>query len=230
MVDVETGKVEKVIRTDQDVSHMVEASFDGRRAFVTNIGSGSVSVIDLEIGKLVTSIPTGAGAEGIALSSDGKELWVTNRVANTLSIINTESLEIVDTLHAGDFPLRVKITPDGLYALVSNARSANVSVFDTKDRKQVGTISFEVDVSAEARDRLFGDRFGKSPVPIGIVIPPDGQFAYIANSNADVVAVVDLKAWKVVDWIKAGREPDGLGWSALRVQVDDSTRRGSRYE
>ncbi|MEK9136515.1 MAG: cytochrome D1 domain-containing protein [Bacteroidota bacterium] len=218
VVDVDSGKVVKAIRTDQDVSHMVVGTADDRRAFVANIGSGSVTVIDLERDSVIKSIPTGAGAEGIALSPDGKELWVTNRDGNNVSVIDTKTLAVVDSLHSESFPIRVKFTPEGEYALVSNARSGNVTVFDVKQRKEIKKISFEVEAVSEAQQRLFGDRFNKSPIPIGIVIPPDGKLAYVANSNADVIAVVDLSMWKVTGWIKVGREPDGLGFSSVMVQ------------
>lgn len=218
VVDVDSSKVVKAIRTDQEVSHMVVATPDDALAFVANIGSGSVSVIDLEKASLIKTIKSYAGTEGIAVSPDGKELWVTNRSANNVSIIDTKKLEVVDTLRSESFPIRIKFTPEGKYALVSNARSGNVTVFDVKARKEVTKISFEVEAVSEAQQRLFGDRFGKSPVPIGIVVPPDGTLAYVANSNADVVAVIDLKEWKVTGWIKAGREPDGLGFSPLSVQ------------
>ncbi len=211
---------------------MVVATSNDKRAFVANIGSGSVTVIDLEKGVAVQSIATSAGAEGIALSPDGNELWVTNRAANSVSIIDTKKLKVVDTLHSESFPIRIKFTPDGpalrdprldvsrrdKYALVSNAQSGIVRVFDVKKRKEAHTISFDMKAAKEQEQRLFGDRFGSSPVPIGIVIPLDGEFAYVANSNADVIAVVDLSDWKVMGWIKTGREPDGLGWSQVRVQ------------
>lgn len=41
-VDVEKGEVTKSIPTGQEVSHMVVVSPDGSRAFVANIGSGSI--------------------------------------------------------------------------------------------------------------------------------------------------------------------------------------------
>jgi len=65
IVDVAAGKVLQAITTDQNVSHMVVISPKHSRAFVANIGSGSVTVIDLKAMKRVTDISTGAGAEGI---------------------------------------------------------------------------------------------------------------------------------------------------------------------
>jgi YVTN family beta-propeller protein len=63
--------------------------------------------------------------------------------------------------------------------------------------------------------RLFGDRFGASPTPIGIVIPPDGKHAYVANANADIVTVIDLTRWEISGRLSTGKEPEGLGWSPL---------------
>jgi YVTN family beta-propeller protein len=135
-----------------------------------------------------------------------------------VSIIDTKTLTVVDSLRSESFPIRVKFTPDGKHVLVSNAQSGNVTVFDVKQRKEVRKISFEVKAIKEQEQRLFGGRFGSSPAPVGIVVPSDGKFAYVANLNADVIGVVELSIWKVVSWIKAGREPDGLGWSPVVVQ------------
>ena len=51
VVDSSNGKILSAVKTDQDVSHMVAVSAATDRAFVSNIGSGSVTVIDLKEGK-----------------------------------------------------------------------------------------------------------------------------------------------------------------------------------
>lgn len=215
VLDVGKGVVRDVIGTNQNVSHMVVVTPDARRAFVANIGSGSVTVIDLKEKKWLMNIETGAGAEGIAISPDGKEVWVTNRSANTISVIDPTTLKITTTLESKAFPIRVKFTPDGKFALVSNAQSGDVAVFDVKGKKEIHRISMELSAVNEADKRLFGNQFGKSPVPVGILITPDGSRAYIANTQADIVTVLDLKSWKVIDRLTAGTEPDGLGYSLL---------------
>ena len=48
VVDVDDGTVVKSIATDQDVSHMVSVDVGGKRAYTSNMGSGSITVIDLE--------------------------------------------------------------------------------------------------------------------------------------------------------------------------------------
>ena len=210
IVDTRAGRVTARIPTGKEVSHMVSASPDGKRAFVANIGSGSVTVVELAQGKAVSDIPTGEGAEGIDVTPDGKQVWVTNREADTVSVIDTSTLKVAATLPAAAFPIRVKVTPDGKRALVSCARSGDVAVFDVASRKEVGRIGMDREAVPGSAERLFSTQFGKSPVPVGILISPDGKRAWVASTNADVVSVIDLVTLTVVGRLTAGREPDGL--------------------
>jgi len=49
--------------------------------------------------------------------------------------------------------------------------------------------------------------------PVGILLSPDGNTAYVAGTASDKVAIVDLKSWKVTGELSAGREPDGLAYA-----------------
>jgi YVTN family beta-propeller protein len=218
-VDISSGSVKRAFVTKQDVSHMVEVALGGRRAFVANIGSGSVSVVDLEKGAVIRTIATGAGAEGITATIDGKEVWVTNRGDDTVSVIDAESLDILATIPCTSFPIRAKATPDGQYVLVSCARSGDLAVIGTSSRKVVRRIAQDLKV-ADTDGRLFGSQFDESSVPIGIVIHPDGGRAWVAHTNADVIAEIDLQSWRVIRLLQAGREPDGMAYSALEVKKD----------
>lgn len=216
IVDVEGGKVTGAVATDQDVSHMVAVATDGSRAYVASIGSGTLTAIDLRERNVLAVVPTGKGAEGIDVTPDGREVWVTNREADTVSVVDTGSLQVVATLPAKTFPIRVRITPDGRHALVSCARSGDVAVFDVGSKlKELRRVAMKLD-PASKDGRIFQE-FGASPVPIGIVMRPDGKQAYIANANADAIAVLDLESWQVVGTLKAGKEPDGMAYSPLKV-------------
>ena len=212
VVDVAAGVVRARIRTHAGVSHMLALAPNGARAYVANIASGSVSMLDLEGEFLLRTVPTGAGAEGIALSPDGAELWVANRAANTVSVLDAQTLAPLDTLPSADFPIRVAFTPDGALALVTNARSGTLRLFDVASRVEVATIPMPVD-SARVRTTMLGEEFGRGTgVPIGVLVGPDGRTAYVANANADLVTVVDLARRRVTGYLPTGREPDGLGW------------------
>ena len=91
-----------------------------------------------------------------------------------------------------------------------------LSVLDAASKEELRRIPMKASAGSP-EGRLFGDQFGDSPVPIGILIPPDGRRAYVANANADVIAVIDLETWTIVGALTAGKEPDGLGYSPLTV-------------
>lgn len=214
VVNPRSGTVEAEIATGQEVSHMVAVTPDGKRAFVANIGSGSVTAVDLEKREKLADVATGAGAEGIAVTPDGGEVWVTNRAADTLSVIDPGTLEVKATLPCPSFPIRVAITPDGERALVSAAESGEVVAFDVASRREVGRRKLDLANAPDAARRLFGDQFGDSPVPVGLLVAPGGGKAWVAATQADAVVVVSTGDLKVLDVIRAGREPDGLAVSA----------------
>lgn len=225
VVDVEQGRILKAVGTGQEVSHMVAAVPDGSRAFVANIGSGSVTAIDLIAGKKLTDIVTGDGAEGIAVKPDGSEVWVGNRAADTVSIIDPVTLEILATVPCPGFPIRVAFTPDGNRALVSAARSGEVVLFDANKRQEMSRTQLDLSNAPDASRRLFGDRFGESPVPVGLVTSPDGESAWVAATQADAVVVVESRHLVVQDLLRAGHEPDGMAFSPVEVSVFPSSER-----
>jgi YVTN family beta-propeller protein len=203
IVDVEAGKVTAAIETDQDGSHMVALAPAHDRAFVANIGSGSVTVIDLKEKRRIANIPSGAGTEGIAISPDQREVWATNRGGDTVSVIDVASLRVIATLPSAKFPIRVKFTGDGKHVLVSNAESAAVAVFDAATRREVRRITMQQPKSSQ---------YG---APIGILIVPALSQAFVATPNLNEVTVIDLQKWEIVDRLTTGGEPDGLGYSQL---------------
>ena len=127
----------------------------------------------------------------------------TNRGSNTVSIIDVASSKIVATLDSKSFPIRAKFTDDGKHVLVSNAQSGDVAVFDAASRREVRRIKMHSDASSQG------------PVPVGILIVHTLSRAFVANTNADTVAVIDLQTWQIVDRLTAGKGPDGLGYSHL---------------
>lgn len=216
LLTVSTGAVTP-ISTGQQLSHMVAATPTGDRAFVANIGSGSVSVIDLQTRKLVANVATGKGAEGIAVSPDGKEVWITNRDADTLTVLDSKTLKVRATIACGKFPIRVQFSPDGSRALVSNAKSAELAIFDVGSRKELHRLRFEEAAASDQGGRLLGKDFAAGSVPIGILVPPEGTLAYVAHANADFISVIDYQQGTLRKRLTAGKEPDGLGWSMLTV-------------
>lgn len=221
IVDPLRGEIVGRVETGQKISHMVAATPDGTRAFVANIGSGTVTAIDLREGKKLKDIETGAGAEGVAVTPDGRRVWVGNRAADTLSIVDVASLEVIAQLPCKGFPIRVSITPDGRLVLVSCADTGEIVVFDAAALEERLRRKLDVSAVPEAAQRLFGDRFGESPVPVGLVVDPAGQRAWVAATQSDVVVAFDPRTLEVLGLIRAGREPDGMSFTP--IDVEDST-------
>jgi len=221
-IDVETGDVVQNIGTDAEISHMLAVSKKRGLAFVANIGSGSVTIMDLALGSKLTSVPTGEGAEGIAVTPDGRQVWVTNRAEDTITIINPASQMAEAKIEAGSFPIRAEATADGRFVLVTNANGNDLSVYSTDDFSEVRRVAFDA-VSKDVEGRLFSDRFGTSSVPIGIEIVEEEKRAYVAHANADGISIVDLDQWKVIGTLSAGREPDGMGYSPLAPTHESET-------
>ena len=215
IVDVATKKVALSIGTDQEVSHMVALDPDRGRAYTTNIGSGSLTVLDLGKGARESNIATGDGAEGIAVSASGKHIWVTNRAADTITILDAGTLVKAGEIVSEGFPIRATATPKGR-VLVTRARAGDLAIYDATTFEELRVVAFDLE-SMDVEERLFGDRFGDSSVPIGVVVDSAGRRAWVAHANADVITEIDLGSGNVVRTLRAGREPDGMGFSELSV-------------
>jgi YVTN family beta-propeller protein len=216
VVDVGKGEVIQAIGTEQEVSHMVALDPGGRRAYTANIGSGSITVIDLAQGLLERNIVTGSGAEGIAVSSSGAQVWVTNRAADTVTVLNAETFETIKEISSKGFPIRATATPQG-QVLVTRARAGDLVIYDTETLQEIRTVAFDLS-SIAAAGRLFGDRFGDSSVPIGVIVDGTGEHAFVAHANADIITEINLATGEVIRPLYAGKEPDGMGFSSQSTQ------------
>jgi YVTN family beta-propeller protein len=216
VVDVFEGRILSAFGTDQNVSHMVALAPDRKRAYIANMVSGSMTALELASGKLLAQVTTGRGAEGIDVTPDGREIWVSNRDADTVSIVDAARLQAVAQLEAPGFPIRVRFTPDGRRALVTAPRADALLVFDVASRKLERRIALPV-ARTETDGRLLG-QFAKSTVPIGVVTDASGKLAFVAQANADQVAVIDLDKGETVATMRTGKEPDGMAWSPVVIR------------
>ncbi|MGE0145394.1 MAG: cytochrome D1 domain-containing protein, partial [Planctomycetota bacterium] len=214
VVDIREGRVLAALPTEAHLSHMVVLDSSAGRAFVSNIGGGSISAVDLEARSVLRVVETGAGAEGLALRPASRELWVGNRAADTLSLVSTDSLEVLAELQCGSFPIRVAFTPDGRTALVSCAKAGTVEVFDATKRERTHSITMALPDPPEGAE---AGAHGAStpptdPVPVGILVTPDGATAFVANTQADALTILDLREHRVRGRMSLPGEPDGMCW------------------
>ena len=204
VVNVKTGLLEKRIPTLQEFSHLLVLHPFKPLAYVSNTTSSSVSVIDLELEQVIKIIPCGWGTEGIDITPDGKEIWVTNSKENSLYTISTDNYQITDTLPTGIQPLRLKFSLDGKLCLVTNAKDGNIFIYNRHLKKQVKTITIP------GKKNIVEKIIHKTPRPVCVLMHPNGLFAFISNSNANRIEVVDLNTLTIVSSIASEQIPDGL--------------------
>jgi YVTN family beta-propeller protein len=199
--DPAADRVDWMMGTGQEYTHMLVASSDLKQIFTSNIGSDSVTAISATQdanGWRETLIGTGKGPEGIDISPDGKEVWAANSGDGTVSVIDAAAHKLVQTIDVKTkHSNRIKFTLDGKLALVSDAGSDEVVVVDAASRKE--------------RTRI---KVGR--VPLGILMEPGGARAYVAASDDQSVAVIDLKTLTVTKHIAASKDVDGLAWAVAR--------------
>lgn len=207
-----TKKIDWILGTGQDRTHMIVLSKNRDRIYTSNVNSGTISIIEKVAmstavgpprgaqGWEETVIHTGLGTEGFDVSPDGKELWSAASQDGTVSIIDIATKKVVHTIDAHlTRANRLKFTPDGKYVFISRlaGNDGDVAIFDAATRREV------------KRLRL-GHGAG------GILMQPDGSRAYIACSPDNYVAVIDLKTLKEVGRIQTERGPDGLAWAVRK--------------
>ena len=197
------GERVRAIPTGQKGSHMV-AVHRGDTAYVANMGSGTVGVIDLDGEAATRNVPAGTEPEGVAVSPDGSRLWVADRRADSLRVFDTATLKPLATLPTGAFPIRVALSPDGRSAVTSNHRAGTLSLFDARALRPTRTI------------RVSGD---PAALQVTILFSADGRRLYVAETGRDRVAEVDVPSGRVLRRLPAGRMGDGLAISPVTTRT-----------
>ena len=215
ILDPGVRRIVAEIPTDQSGSHMVVVTRDGARAFVTNIDSGTTTVIDVPGAHKVRDLDTGAGSEALALSPDGSEIWVAARDAGQVTVIDASTLEIRHRFALAGLPIRIALTPDGRTALVSCAGTGEVVAIDTKSRAVIARRRIELPVADSAQGRGAASLARGSVLPVGLAVAADGRSVYVAATMADAVVKLQLPGLDVSQTIAVPGEPDGLGRTAL---------------
>ena len=184
--------------TGKQGSHMLTVSPDARHAWSMDLGSGTVTLVDLVTRRAPRSVEIGVEPEGIDLSPDGKVLWVSARGSNKAYEIDPMTLELRNTIDVGRFALRLAIRPQGDVAVTSNLADASLSVIDLDTAQVIRTI--QVDEVAQAQTRF----------QVTILWSPDGERIYVAETGTDAVAEVDYASGRVLRRIGTGDGGDGL--------------------
>ncbi len=232
--DPATQKIDWVIGTGQNRTHMVIVSKDLKTVFTSNVSSATISIIDqsAQQGPPPGRGP-GGGPGGFARKGgpDGRGGPVPPGRGPGAPDWNVTNVAVGHGSEGFD------LTPDGKELWVANAQDGTVSIIDVAARKVVQTVpstgaANRLKITPDGKYVFVSDMSGKELLVIeaatrkeykrislpssseGLLMTPDGSRAYTTLNMRDAVAVIDLKTMTVTGEVKTGRGPDGLAWAA----------------
>jgi YVTN family beta-propeller protein len=230
--------IDWILGTGQDRTHMIFVSPGLDRIVTSNVNSGTISIIEQVMPSFppqggppagnrppgsapggggpggprktweVTSVPAGRGSEGFDVSPDGKEIWAANAQDGTVTVIDVASKTASQTFPvSANHANRLKFTPDGKRVLISGLGGGPPG--SASPGSATGSNLVILDAATHREIKQFNLGGGSA----GILILADGSRAFVAVSEKDKVAVIDLKTLEISGEIPTGRQPDGLAWA-----------------
>ena len=225
-----------------DGSLLYVANLGANHVSVIDIASARV-VDEIPVGRPTALAATeGVGAEfqgfiNVTPTPDGRLGFAAHGEANELAVIDLRTRALKKSVGLGELPWRAYGTADGRFMLVPNNGDRTLSVISTATLHVVATLPAAEDVtgvntgwfettgfalSRAGRKAVIYDleamtRVGEIALP-GMpetgVTTPDGTKLYVALSDTDQVAVIDIRARALIKTIDdVGDEP----WGAMMV-------------
>ncbi len=198
VIDPAKRKVILSILTGAPESHMLAISSNGERGYTSNVGAGSVSVIDLRAGRLLTVIPVAKSVQRIAISGDNRWVFTADQSSPRIAVLDAQTNAIRRWIALPDLGFGMAATRDGRRLLVTQPASKTVSVIDLHSMSVIRKIHVPAS-------------------PQEILIRPDNRVAYVSCDESKQVAAIDLATESVTKLIGAGDGADGMAWSTIRL-------------
>lgn len=196
VIDLSTG--EKTRELDVGLQALgMELSADGEHILVTHEANETISVHELETGKLLKTIETreyGIRPRGIARSPNGDHFAVTLEYGNKILILDRD-YTITQEIPTGEVPYGISYNRAGSEIFVALARGKAIQVFDTE--------TFEL----------------KREIPIGerclhFSLTPDDKNLVVACGRSNTVLVLNAETGEL---IKELPEPDKVPWGVMML-------------
>lgn len=204
LIDFMQGTIKKTLSLPGAGAHMVLVDAGNHFAYVANTDSGSLCKINLKNFTIEKEVKIGREAEGLALTPQEDLLFVTDRKDNYIAVIKTKDLSLYKTIPTASGPVRVEMFNNGRHVLIINSTGGNAQIMDVASLNIIK--SFKTTLS-----------HSPLPVPINAAIRNDQKTAYITNSFANNITLVDLTTGKILKTLHAGYMPDGIALSPINT-------------
>jgi len=192
VVDLTTGKIILDI-VGKPETEGVEISNDGNKVIVANESDNSLSVIDINSGKLLKTVSVskyGDRPRGIKSSPDGLNYVTTLEFSSNLVVLN-DKFEPVKVVATGKTPYGVSYDVEGKRVFVATNKDKSLQVFDAKTWKKI-------------KDIPTGERCWH------FTFTPDNQQILLACGRSNEILVIDANLLTVTKRIKDNGMPWGI--------------------
>lgn len=196
-IDPHKLKIVASIPTGKPESHMLAITHDGHYGYTTNVGSGTISVLDMEARKVIDVIPVAPVVQRIALSVDDRLAFTSDQTKPQLAVIDTRTRKVSSWIPLPASGYGTASTPDGKWLVIAMPSANQVAVLNLKTMK----VEHAINVPA---------------APQEVLIRPDGAMAYVSCDRSQQVAEIRTSDWAVARLIDAGPGADGLAWAAQK--------------
>ncbi len=229
--DPETSKVDWVLGTGQNRTHMIYVSDDLQHIVTTNVASGTVSFIDKTTRAQGAPYPPPPGGMPPTPGGPGGGMGPGGPPGPPRSDWDETVVKVGNGSEGFD------VSPDGREIWVANSQDGTVSILSVGAKQIAQTLSIDVKGANRLKFTLDGKlalistlsgsdltivdvasrsvtkrlKIGRGAA--GIQMKPDGSIAYVACTPDNYVVVVDLKTLEVVGKIESIGQPDGMAWA-----------------
>jgi len=187
----------------------LEVAPDGKRVYVPNHDSGSITVIDTATNAVVDTIKVAPNPHWVDISADGKTLYAANHESNLVSVIDTTTDKVLTTIPVGKSPHSILRHPTKPLLFNVNYDSNSLSVIDTTTNTVIKTIP-------------------TASHPQDITLAADGEHLYIAAVDDNAIQVFSMKTMEIVSRVPVGHAPTSVsvtrdGRQAYVTNLNDGT-------
>jgi DNA-binding beta-propeller fold protein YncE len=228
--DPASQKIDWVMGTGQDRTHMVWVSRDLKTIVTSNVSSATMTILQ-QVTRRMGPLPGGPPPQG---AGPGGPPPGAGPGGPPPGGPRTDWEETVVAVGRGAEGFDV--SPDEKELWAANAQDGTISVVDLPGKKVVATLSADVKsanrlkftpdgkhvlvsllggtdlVILDAATRVTTKRVNIGHGAAGIEMVPDGKVAYVACTPDSYVAIIDLKSLEVAGHLDGGKQPDGLFW------------------
>jgi DNA-binding beta-propeller fold protein YncE len=194
VIDPHSMKIVGSIPTGKPESHMLAITHDGHYGFTANVGSGTVSVLDMQARKTLDVISVAPVVQRMSISIDDRYAFTSDQTKPQLAVIDTKTRKVTSWVPLPATGYGSAPTPDGNWLVIAVSPANKVAVINLKTMK----VEHTVDVPA---------------APQEVLVRPDGAVAYVSCDASHKVAEIQTSNWTVSRLIDAGPGADGLAWA-----------------